>query len=125
VSDYPDIQMSIKSEGGATAPLQVKSAGADVLSVDYDMIDQAFKIRLRFDNTVESVINSVFVSHITLPISTAEMATFNNDEFPCLPMGTGAFQQQRENSGLWVEPFFRCVVCVWASRSFSACSQCL
>ena len=100
VPDYPDIRMSIKSEGGATAPLQVKSAGADVLSVDYDMIDQAFKIRLRFDNTVESVINSVFVSHITLPVSTAEMATFNNDEFPCLPMGTGAFQQQRENSGL-------------------------
>jgi len=57
--------------------------------VDYNVIDQAFKIRIRYDNTVANV-----------PVSTAEIATFNNDEFPCLPMGTGAFQQQRENSGL-------------------------
>ena len=104
VLDRPDIEMEIKSEGGATAPLQVTSAGADVLSVDYNMTEAAFKIRLRYDNTIKNVINSVFLSHITTPVSASEMATFNNDEFPCLPAGVGQFQQRRENSGMVCAP---------------------
>ena len=121
--DRPDIEMEIKSEGGATAPLQVTSSGADVLSVDYDMMEAAFKIRMRYDSTIKNVINSVFLSHITSPASTTEMATFNNDEFPCLPMGVGQFQQQRENSGTPSLCCFLPPACVRACVRLYLCSS--
>jgi len=117
IFDSPDIAMEIKSEGGATAPLQVTSSGADVLSVDYDIMETAFKIRMRYDSTIEDVVNVVFLSHITSPVSSTEMATFNNDEFPCLPMGIGQFQQQRENSGtssVYYSPHARLCTCIFA-----------
>ena len=95
----PYIKMKVLSGGGSTASLAVESSGADVISVELDAIDSAFKIRIRYDDTIPNVMNTVYLSHVVAPVSNIEMATFRADEFPCLPTGVDALQQRRENSG--------------------------
>ena len=54
---------------------------------------------MRYDNTVPGVIDTVFVSYMGQNQDPLFLPTFNSDEFPCLPLGTGIFQNQRDNSG--------------------------
>jgi hypothetical protein len=98
----PDFVMSKLTGGGSAAPLLVESSGMDVMSVDYDITQAAFNIRMRYDNTVTGVIDTVFVSHMGVNQDPLFLPTFNSDEFPCLPLGTGLFQNQRDNSGVWL-----------------------
>ena len=65
----------------------------------WSAIDSAFKIRIRYDDTIPNVMKTVYLSHVVAPVSNIEMATFRADEFPCLPTGVDALQQRRENSG--------------------------
>jgi len=105
----PDFLMTKLTGGGSAAPLLVASSGMDVMSVDYDISQTAFKIRMRYNNVVPGVIDTVFVSHMGVGQDPFFLSTFNSDEFPCLPLGTGIFQDQRDNSGVCIEgilPYF-------------------
>jgi len=99
VSDRPDFTVSKLFAGGSAAPLLLGSSGLDVMSVDYDITQSAFNIRMRYDNTVAGVMDTVYVSHMGKDQDPLYLPTFNSDEFPCLPLGTGFFQNQRDNSG--------------------------
>lgn len=99
ISNKADFVVRKLDAGGITAPLQVDSSGLDVMSVEYDNTQSAFKVRMRFDNTISGVINAVFVSHMGVDQDPLLLPTFHSDEFPCLPIGTGLFQNQRDNSG--------------------------
>jgi len=94
-----DFSYGILSAGGVSAPLQIGSSGLEIKSVDYDIMDSAFKIRMRFDNVVPGVMDTVFISH--MGTDAIFRPTFNSDEFPCYPLGTGQFQNQRDNSGVF------------------------
>jgi len=96
----PDFVMSLLMGGGSAAPLLVGSSGMDVMSVDYDITLSAFNVRMRYDNSVSGVIDAVFVSHMGANQDPFLLPTFNSDEFPCLPLGNGFFQNQRDNSGV-------------------------
>ena len=98
-ANKPNVKMHMGAAGGSTSPLQAVSSGADVISVELDVLDSAFKIRIRYDDTVHNVMDTVYLSHVQAPVSNVEMATFLAQEFPCLPSGSDAAQQGRENSG--------------------------
>jgi len=63
-------------------------------------------VRMRYDNTVPGVIDTVFVSHMGEDQDPLLLPTFSSDAFPCLPLGTGLFQNQRDNSGAEFADFF-------------------
>ena len=84
---------------GVTAPLQLDSSGLEVLSVDYDITQMAFSVRMRYNDEAIGVIDAVFVSHMGANQDPLMLPTFRSDEFPCLPLGTKLFQNQRDNSG--------------------------
>ena len=78
-----------------------------MISVELDILDSAFKIRIRYDDTANNVMDTVYLSHVQAPVSNIEMATFRAEEFPCLPSGSDAVQQGRENSGTeWLRHVF-------------------
>ena len=85
--------------GGVTAPLQLDSSGLEVMSVEYDIAQMAFSVRMRYNDEVPGVIDAVFVSHMGTNQNPIMLPTFRSDEFPCLPLGTKLFQNQRDNSG--------------------------
>jgi len=74
------------------------------MSVEYDIQQSAFKLRMRYDNTIPGVINIIFVSHMGEDQDPLLLPTFSSDEFPCLALGTGLFQNQRDNSGAKFHP---------------------
>jgi len=98
-TEQPDFTVRLLKAGGATAPLPVGASGLDVMSVEYDIQQLAFKVRMRFDNTIPDVINTVFVSHMGEDQDSPLLPTFRSEAFLCLPLGTGLFQNQRDNSG--------------------------
>jgi len=100
----PDFSYEILSSGGASAPLQIGSSGLQVKSIDYDVVERAFRIRMRFDNVLPGVINTVFLSH--MGTNAVLQSTFRSDEFPCLPLGTGVHQNQREDSVCCLDRFY-------------------
>jgi len=99
IPNRPDFTVSKLFAGGSAAPLPLGSSGLDVMSVDYDITQSAFNIRMRYDNTLASVIDTVYVSHMGKNQDPLFLPTFNSDEFPCLPLGTALFQNQRDSSG--------------------------
>jgi len=48
----------------------------------------------------------LYVSHIEAPVSTAEAGTFNSDDFPCLPSGTGEIATDQQNSVCCLKNFY-------------------
>jgi len=90
--------MRIISAGGSTAPLDVSSSALQLISIDYDVKQTAFLVRIRFDNTISNTIDVLYVSHIESSNMPGSLATFDADVFPCLATGTAPTQQQRENS---------------------------
>jgi len=121
-ANKPDVKMHIGSAGGSTSPLQAASSGADVISVELDILDSAFKIRIRYDDTAHNVMDTVYLSHVQAPVSNIEMATFRAQEFPYLPSGSDAVQQGRENSGTdWLRHLFaenlEVLEALWATKA--------
>jgi len=57
---------------------------------------------MRYDNTVVGVIDTVYVLHVGKNQDPLYLPTVNSDEFPCLPLGAGFFQNQRDKSGTHV-----------------------
>jgi len=106
VTDRADFTLNKLDAGGVTAPLQVESSGMEVLSVDYDITQSAFSVRMRYNDEVPGVMDAVFLSHMGVDQNPLLLPTFRSDEFPCLPLGTQQFQNQRDNSG--TRHFFMC-----------------
>jgi len=99
VANRADFNVRKLDAGGVTAPLQLDSSGLEVLSVDYDITQMAFSVRMRYNDEAIGVIDAVFVSHMGANQDPLMLPTFRSDEFPCLPLGTKLFQNQRDNSG--------------------------
>jgi len=59
---------------------------------------------MRFDNVLPCVINTVFLSH--MGPNAVFQSTFRSDEFPCLPLGTGLHQNQRDDSVCCLDRFY-------------------
>ena len=97
-SDLPDVFWESVEGNHASSAVKVASSGFNLISVDYDISQSAWTARVRYDNTVDNVMDVLYLPHITTPVSAKERATFRADEFPCLPVGTGEFQQRREDS---------------------------
>lgn len=97
LQSVPDISISILTSGGTEDTVEVGSSGMELVSITYDVTQTAWTARLRFD-TVPNVMDVVFVSHVEAPVNAIEQATFNVNEFPCLPVGTGLFERRREDS---------------------------
>ena len=102
----PDIEVKVLSAGGALAPIEVGAAGMDVISVEYDIVQTGWWARVRYDNTVADTIDVLYLPHITAPVSNEEFATFRHDEFACMPLGTGEFQQRRDNTVCCLQTLF-------------------
>jgi hypothetical protein len=100
VSDRADFTVRKLDAGGVTAGLQLDSSGLEVLSVKYDLTQSAFSVRMRYNNEAPGVIDAVYLSHMGVNQNPLMLPTFSSDEFPCLPLGTSQFQNQRDNSGL-------------------------
>jgi len=100
ITDRADFTVNKLDAGGVTAPLQVESSGMEVLSVDYDITQSAFSVRMRYNDEIPGVIDAVFLSHMGVDQNPLRLPTFRSDEFPCLPLGTKQFQNQRDNSGI-------------------------
>jgi len=78
--DSPDFIMSKLTGRGSAAPLLVGSSGMAIMSVDYDITQVAFNIRMRYDNVVPGVIDTVFVSHMGVNQDALFLPTFISDE---------------------------------------------
>lgn len=98
VADVPDVSVSILSAGGTQDPVTLPSSGIDLVSVTYDVTQTAWTARLRYDHTAADTMDVLYLSHVEPPVTAEAQATFRADEFPCLPIGTGQFQQLREDS---------------------------
>lgn len=96
--DVPDVLWAAVEGSHASSSVKVASSGFSLISVDYDSAQSAWKARVRYDNSVPGVMDVLYVPHVSAPVSASERATFRPDEFPCLPVGTGEFQQRREDS---------------------------
>jgi len=92
ITDRADFTVNKLDAGGVTAPLQVESSGMEVLSVDYDITQSAFSVRMRYNDEIPGVIDAVFLSHMGVDQNPLRLPTFRSDEFPCLPLGTQQFQ---------------------------------
>ena len=53
---------------------------------------------MRYDNTVASTMDVLYVSHMPTQLTAEAQSTFRPDEFPCLPVGTGELQQRRQDN---------------------------
>ena len=117
VADRADFTVRKLDAGGVTAALQVDSSGLEVLSVEYDITQSAFSVRMRYNDEVPGVIDAVYLSHMGTNQNPLMLPTFRSDEFPCLPLGTGQFQNQRDNSGVC------CLLCIWWWQYIYMCVQ--
>jgi len=100
VANRADFSVRKLDAGGATAPLQLDSSGLEVLSVEYDITQMAFLVRMRYNDEAIGVIDAVFLSHMGVNQDPILLPTFRSDEFPCLPLGTKLFLNHLDNSGV-------------------------
>lgn len=98
LANVPDVSVSILSAGGTADPVTLPSSGIDLVSITYDVTQTAWTARLRYDHSAADTMDVLYVSHVEAPVSAEAQSTFRADEFPCLPVGTGQFQQSREDS---------------------------
>ena len=94
----PDVQVAVLSAGGSRDSITVPSSGIELVSVTYDVTQTAWTARLRYDDTVADTMDVLYVSHMPVPLTAEAQSTFRPDEFPCLPVGTGQFQQRRADN---------------------------
>ena len=53
---------------------------------------------MRYSTRDNDVTNIVYIPSVVPPVSPLEASTFNSEEFPCLPLGTGSIVQDQENT---------------------------
>ena len=94
----PDVSIEILTSGGSSSPLAVSASSSSVLSVTYDAAQEMLNIRMRYSTRDDNVTNIVYIPSVVPPVSPLESATFNSEEFPCLPLGTGSVVQDQENT---------------------------
>ena len=97
-ADVPDVQVAVLTAGGSRDSITVPSSGIELVSVTYDVTQTAWTARVRFDDTVADTVDVLYVSHMPVPLTAEAQSTFRPDEFPCLPVGTGQFQQRRADN---------------------------
>jgi len=94
---HADIQVRYLSAGGSTAPLVVQSSGMQMMSLQYDSMSAMFKIRMRYDHTIQDTMDLVYVSRIRQATSQLQAAVFATNVFPC--SATANTQMVSDNSG--------------------------
>jgi len=99
VAGYPEIDMQILSTGGAASPIQVEASGLEIKSVQFDEVHASFKIRVRFNDAIANVMNVLYVSRVSNPLTAESIGTFNPEDFPCQPAGEGPLRQLFDSTG--------------------------
>lgn len=124
----PDVRMEVLNAGGSSAPVTVQSGGLQVLSVEYDPARTAWQGRVRYAKSdLAGAMSVLYLPHVTAPPSALAQATFNIAEFPCQPVGTGAFEQDRSDTVCCLPAFADRFTQTQAFRDFlnaSAALQC-
>jgi len=59
----------------------------------------------RYDPNVVNTVDVLYLSHMASIPTTAQLASFDADTFPCLPIGLAATQQDRQNTVCCLAPF--------------------
>jgi len=94
----PDFSVKVMTSGGSTEPLAVSTSSSSILSVTYDASEEMLNVRVRYSTIDDKVIDILYIPNVVSPLTALESATFNSDEFPCLPLGTGSIVQDQENT---------------------------
>jgi len=92
--DKPDVSIEVLTSGGSPSPLAVSTSSSST----YDAAEEMLYIRMRYSTRDNDVTNIVYIPSVVPPISPLEAATFNSEEFPCLPLGTGSIVKDQENT---------------------------
>jgi len=103
---HPDITTNVLVSGGSNTPIKVETSSANVISVRYDPLVNQLKMRVRYSNTDPLRMDVLYLSHIEVPLTALEAATFNSDEFPCLPAGTGEVATDQQNTVCCMANFY-------------------
>ena len=103
---HPDIATNVLTSGGSNSPIKVETSSANVISVRYDPLKNQVKMRVRYSNADPLRMDVLFLSHIEVPLTALEAATFNSDEFPCLPAGTGEVAKDQQNTVCCMANFY-------------------
>jgi len=93
----PAVTLRSLDAGGTSAPFYTSSSGMSVISVSYDNSQTGWHMRLRYTPQADAVA-ILYLPRLGNPATAEQMSTFFPDEFPCLPFGTGAMQQRRDNT---------------------------
>jgi len=107
-STVADTSVRIMTAGGSTAPLSVTTSSSEIISIEYDTRYSAFKVRIRYDNTVPGTMDIVYVSRLAGVGNQQALAftTLNPSEFPCLSTGVGLMEQRRESNVCCLDRFY-------------------
>ena len=97
-SEKPDFSVKIMTSGGSTEPLAVSTSSSSILSVTYDSAEEMLNVRVRYSTADNNVIDILYIPNVAPPVTAFEAATFNSDEFPCLPLGSGSIVKDQENT---------------------------
>ena len=93
----PSVSLASLNAGGSNAPLYRESSGMQIVSTTYSNTETAWLVRLRYKPTPDAM-SVLYVSHVQRPLTGEMTATFLADEFICGPLGTGDFQQRRDDT---------------------------
>jgi len=96
--EKPDFSVKVMTSGGSTEPLAVSTSSSSILSVTYDSLEEMLNVRVRYSTGDDNVIDILYIPNVAPPVTPLEAASFNSDEFPCLPPGTGRIVKDQENT---------------------------
>jgi len=97
-NETPDFSVKVMTSGGSTEPLAVSTSSSSILSVTYDSLEEMLNVRVRYSTDDDNVIDILYIPNVVPLVTALEAASFNSDEFPCLPIGTGSIVQDQENT---------------------------
>ena len=97
-TEKPDFSVKVMTSGGSTEPLAVSTSSSSILSVTYDASEEMLNVRVRYSTADDKVIDILYIPNVSPPVTALKAASFNSDEFPCLPLGTGSIVKDQENT---------------------------
>lgn len=95
--DTPAVSVAALDSGGSAAPIHTESSGMTLVSLAYDNAQTGWNARLRYTPTDDAV-SLLYLPRLGAAPTAEQMAGFFPDEFPCLPLNTGAMQQRRDST---------------------------
>ena len=95
--DTPSVTVTALDSGGSSAPIHTESSGMTLVSLAYDNSQTGWNARIRYTPSDDAVA-LLYLPRVGAAPTAEQMAGFFPDEFPCLPLNTGAMQQRRDST---------------------------